>query len=161
MTHADDPFESFVPSPSSSRSRRRAQLLRSLFTGAVIQCLGTAVALLVLHHGWGHLHRLPGNQQLPAAAVVFLLPAGVGGAAAGYLALRVRWWQLATLGVLASVVFLILAAFSRDGGIAPILRYYLAATLVIVPIVAGMAAHLAREHFDQTDPALEPRPWGE
>src|SRR5207244_720415 len=91
------------------------------------------------------LSQLSGRSLLVAAVLAVLGPAWIAGLVTGYLAPRVRWWQLVTLGVLAAAVFLAWTAFPRLGVSLPVpLRFWLAANLVFDFLIAGWFGHWCR-----------------
>jgi hypothetical protein len=104
---------------------------------------------------------MSGYHLLYAASLVVLVPAVVGMFIAGYRAQRLRWWQLLTFGVLAIGIFYYLTGLPgiREH-FTPLLRAWLAANLLLAPLLGGLPGHLIGTRQREAWRRLQPRPWG-
>jgi hypothetical protein len=133
------------PRPPGYRRRRewrRRQTARALWAGFFIQGALTGGTFYGLHLARHLISQLPLHLSATPFVVAVLAPSWLGGLAAGRLAPRLRWWQPATLGMLAAGLFLKLTAPAAALlGIGAVLRYWLATNLVLDFVLAGWIGH--------------------
>jgi hypothetical protein len=158
-------MNNLAPRPEFLEPRRRPsavplrrQVLQSLVMGLMIQAALTGLACLALKLRGTPFTRFSGNALLLTSVLCILVPAWVGSFFSGYRARRIRGYQLMTFGALPAAVFLLLTNGPPSaGGLVPILRFWLAANLVLDPAITGLLGHWYRER--RAARSLEPRPW--
>jgi len=131
--------------PRRNRRRERRLLLRALRAGLLLQGLLTLAALSALY-----VLRIPLGRGNGAALVASLLPAVLGpawvaGLFIGYVAYRLRWWHLVSVGLLAAGLFFLVTALPGAWAGPALLRAWLAANLVLAPVFSGWIGRRFRE----------------